>query len=109
MHTELLIGGKFVKGEGEGIPVLNPATGAVLVTIPEASPGQIEAAVQAATKAFATWGLTTPAERSNLLLKLASRIEEEAATFAQLDSQNAGKPLVRMTQDEMPAVADVFR
>ena len=109
MHTELLIGGKFVKGEGEGIPVLNPATGAVLVTIPEASPAQIEAAVQAATKAFTTWGLTTPVERSNLLLKLASRIEEEAATFAQLDSQNAGKPLARMTQDEMPAVADVFR
>jgi aminobutyraldehyde dehydrogenase len=109
MNTEMLIGGKFVKGQGEGIAVLNPATGATLATIPEASPGQVETAVKAAQKAFDSWSQTTPAERSSMLLKLASRIDDEAANLAKLESQNAGKPYARALGDEMPAVADVFR
>lgn len=109
MNTELLIGGKFVKGEGEGIAVLNPATGATLATVPEASPGQVDAAVKAAHKAFGTWSQTTPAERSNLLLKLASRIDDEAVKLATIESQNAGKPYARALADEMPAIADVYR
>ncbi len=109
MNTELLIGGKFVKGEGEGIAVLNPATGATLATVPEASPGQVDAAVKAAHKAFGSWSQTTPAERSNLLLKLASRIDDEAVNLATIESQNAGKPYVRALADELPAIADVYR
>jgi len=109
MNTELIIGGKSVKGEGEAIAVLNPATGAVLASVPEATPGQVDAAVQAAKKAFDGWSQTTPAERSGLLLKLAARIEDEAAALAKVESQNAGKPHARALGDEMPAVADVFR
>ncbi len=109
MNTELLIGGKFVKGEGEGIVVLNPATGATLATVPEASPGQVDAAVKAAHKAFGSWSQTTPAERSNLLLKLASRVDDEAVNLATIESQNAGKPYVRALADELPAIADVYR
>jgi acyl-CoA reductase-like NAD-dependent aldehyde dehydrogenase len=41
-------------------------------TLPDASPAQVDAAVEAATKAFQTWSRTTPAERSALLLKLAN-------------------------------------
>ena len=109
MDTELLIGGKFVKGEGEGIVVLNPATGATLATVPEASRGQVDAAVKAAHKAFGSWSQTTPAERSNLLLKLASRVDDEAVNLATIESQNAGKPYVRALADELPAIADVYR
>ena len=109
MDTDLLIGGKFVKGEGEGIVVLNPATGATLATVPEASPGQVDAAVKAAHKAFGSWSQTTPAERSNLLLKLASRVDDEAVNLATIESQNAGKPYVRALADELPAIADVYR
>ncbi|MFN9391161.1 MAG: aldehyde dehydrogenase family protein, partial [Betaproteobacteria bacterium] len=109
MNTELIIGGKSVKGEGDAIAVLNPATGAVLASVPEATPGQVDAAVQAAKKAFDGWSQTTPAERSGLLLKLAARIEDEAAALAKVESQNAGKPHARALGDEMPAVADVFR
>ena len=109
MDTDLLIDGKFVKGEGEGIAVLNPATGATLATVPEASPGQVDAAVKAAHKAFGSWSQTTPAERSNLLLKLASRVDDEAVNLATIESQNAGKPYVRALADELPAIADVYR
>lgn len=109
MDTQLLIGGKFVTGDGESLPVLNPATGKPIVSIAEASPGQIDAAVTAAAKAFDTWAWTTPAERSLLLLKLAQRIDDEAVAIAQLESLNCGKPLARALGDELPAVADVFR
>jgi aminobutyraldehyde dehydrogenase len=109
MDTQLLIGGKFVDGAGESLPVLNPATGGTLATIAEATPQQVDAAVAAAARAFEKWSQTTTAERATLLLRLAQRIEDEAAEFARLESLNCGKPLARVTADELPAVADVFR
>jgi len=109
MQTQLLINGELVAGEGEKQPVYNPATGEVLVEIAEASAAQVDAAVQAADRAFVTWGQTTPKARSEALLKLADAIEAQAETFARLESQNCGKPLHCVTGDEIPAVADVFR
>ncbi len=109
MDTQLLIGGKFVDGAGESLPVLNPATGGTLATIAEATPHQVDAAVTAASRAFEKWSQTTPAERATLLLRLAQRIEDDAAEFARLESLNCGKPLARVSADELPAVADVFR
>lgn len=109
MDTKLLINGNLVAGEGTAEPVINPATGKTIVAIPEASAEQVSAAAQAAYCAFETWGRTTPMERSNLLLKLADRIEQEAAAFAKLESQNCGKPLARASADELPAIIDVFR
>ena len=42
-------------------------------------------------------------------MKLADRIEAEAMEFARLESQNCGKPLNAALNDEIPAIADVFR
>ena len=109
MDTQLVIGGRFVTGDGEALPVLNPATGAAIVSIAEATPAQVDAAVQAAHRAFERWSRTTPAERSVMLLKLAQRIEDEGAVLAALESKNCGKPLARAMADEIPAIADVFR
>ena len=109
MQTKLFIGGQFVNGEGADEEILNPATGELIGKIPSASKGQIDAAVAAASKAFLTWGRTTPGERSGLLLKLADRIEAEAESFARLESQNCGKPYLRVLEDEIPAVVDCFR
>jgi aminobutyraldehyde dehydrogenase len=50
-----------------------------------------------------------PKDRATLLLKLADRIEAEAQDFASLESQNCGKPLAAALNDEIPAIADVFR
>src|SRR5690606_14267818 len=109
MQTQLLINGELVAGEGDKQPVYNPATGEVLVEIAEASGAQVDAAVQAADRAFATWGQTSPKARSEALLKLADAIEAKADTFARLESQNCGNALHCVTSDEIPAVADVFR
>jgi aminobutyraldehyde dehydrogenase len=109
MNTKLLVNGKLVKGKGEEQNVLNPATGKVIAQVNEASEEQITAAVGAASKAFAGWAGTVPKDRATLLLKLADRIEAEAQEFASLESQNCGKPLAAALNDEIPAIADVFR
>ena len=109
MNTKLLVNGKLVKGKGEEQDVLNPATGKVITQVAEASEEQITAAVNAASKAFAGWAATVPKDRATLLLKLADRIEAEGREFAALESQNCGKPLAAALNDEIPAIAAVFR
>ncbi|HSI39430.1 MAG TPA: gamma-aminobutyraldehyde dehydrogenase [Xanthobacteraceae bacterium] len=107
--TDMLIGSSFVPGTETVETVLNPRTEDTLLELPEASPDQVDAAVNAAEKAFASWSRTTPAERSTLLLKLADRIEQEAETLATLEALNCGKPRHAVLRDEIPAIADCFR
>jgi aminobutyraldehyde dehydrogenase len=109
METTLYIGDRFVTGAGETEEILNPATGETIVKIPSASCEQIDLAVTAATRAFPNWALTTPGQRSGMLLKLADRIEAESEGFARLESQNCGKPYARVIADEIPAIVDCFR
>ena len=109
MQTRLLINGHLVNGEGPAQPVLNPALGSVLVEINEASEAQVDAAVRAADNAFAEWSQTTPKDRSLLLLKLADAIEAHGEELAKLESDNCGKPYSAALNDEIPAIADVFR
>jgi aminobutyraldehyde dehydrogenase len=109
MQTKLLIDGKLVAGAGKAEDVLNPATGKVLARVPEASRPQVDAAVRAAAAAFDGWSRTAPKDRAYLLLKLADRIEADGAAFAKVESQNCGKPLAAALNDEIPAIADVFR
>ena len=77
-ETSMLIGQSFVAGTETPERVLNPKTEEVLHDLPEASLQQVDGAVTAAEKAFKTWAVTTPAERSALLLKLADAIERES-------------------------------
>ncbi len=107
--TDMLIGSKFVTGTEAPEAVINPRTGKDVVAIPEASMAQVDAAVEAAERAFRTWSRTTPAERATLLLKLADAIDKDAEAFAALESLNSGKPRIRMLQDEMPVASDCFR
>ena len=107
--TALLIDNHAEQGEGAIEVVINPATGAALCNVPEASPEQVSRAVAAAERAFASWSQTTPSERSGLLLSLASVIENHAETFARLESLNCGKPYDRALNDEIPAIVDCFR
>ncbi|WP_236236307.1 gamma-aminobutyraldehyde dehydrogenase [Pseudomonas faucium] len=109
MQTNLLINGQLIAGEGASQPVYNPSLGEVMVTLNEASSAQVDAAVQAADQAFDGWSQTPPKDRAVLLLKLADRIEAQAEVFASLESQNCGKPYQAALNDEIPAVADVFR
>ena len=109
LDTQMLIGSKFVSGNDALEAVINPKTEETIIGLPDASPAQVDAAVDAATKAFQAWSRTTPGERSSLLLKLADAIDRDAEGFATLEALNCGKPRIRVLQDEMPAISDCFR
>jgi aminobutyraldehyde dehydrogenase len=109
MQTRMLIDGELTGGEGVTESILDPASGAQIASVPEASREQLEAAVGAAKSAFKGWSQTTPKDRAALLLKLADRIEGEATVLAEIESRNTGKPLAAALNDEIPAIADVFR
>ncbi|MFO0585098.1 MAG: gamma-aminobutyraldehyde dehydrogenase [Anaeromyxobacter sp.] len=109
MNLKCLIGGELVQGEGPAEKILDPATGAVICEVNEASPAQVAAAVRAADAAFPAWSRTVPRDRAALLLKLADAIEQKGADFAKLESRNTGKPAPAALNDEIPAIVDVFR
>ncbi|NIE68449.1 gamma-aminobutyraldehyde dehydrogenase [Burkholderia sp. Ax-1719] len=109
LPSRLLIDGQLVAGEGPADAVYNAATGLPLCEIAEASAAQVEQAVAAAHAAFPAWAATTPRERAEALIELASRIERNAERFANLESLNCGKPYSAVLNDEIPAIADVLR
>lgn len=108
-NAQVLVNARFEAGEGVPEQVVNPATGELLASIPSASEAQVDRAVAAAEAAFPSWAGLTPRERSAALLRVADRIEAEAATFATLEALNCGKPHRYVLGGEVPNVVDVFR
>ncbi|NTG45930.1 gamma-aminobutyraldehyde dehydrogenase [Agrobacterium rhizogenes] len=109
MDTQMLIGSRFEAGTETEEHILNPKTGETVLNLPEASLGQIDAAVDAAEKAFTSWSQTTPGQRSTYLLKIADAIERDAEGFAALEALNCGKPINAVLNDEIPAIVDCYR
>ncbi|TBV09282.1 gamma-aminobutyraldehyde dehydrogenase [Phytopseudomonas dryadis] len=109
MRTKLLINGELRVGQGQTLPVFNPSIGEVIAEIAEATPEQVSQAVEAADSAFGGWSVIPPKDRSLMLLKLADEIEANALDLAKLESTNCGKPFTAALNDEIPAIADVFR
>src|SRR5579863_5647853 len=109
MQTQMLIAGRLVAGQGPREDILDPAAGAKIAAVPEATLEQVDAAVAAAERAFAGWAATAAKDRAAALLRIADRLESEGAEYAALESLNTGKPLTAVLADEIPAIADVFR
>ncbi|KDQ12243.1 hypothetical protein BOTBODRAFT_34526 [Botryobasidium botryosum FD-172 SS1] len=110
--TGLFIDGKFVDAiDGQTIEVVNPAKGDVIGTASLANEKDIDAAVNAATRAFQTsWGLKVPAsERARLLLKLADLIDRDADELASLETLNVGKPYLYARYGDVAASAMMAR
>jgi 1-pyrroline dehydrogenase len=104
-----LVGGRWVDAADGGTEeIINPATGETIAEVPLGTQADVDRAVEAATKAWPEWRQSTPAERAEVLLKLADLIDEHADELAELESQNVGKPLPA-ARDEMPVCADNIR
>ncbi len=93
--VENYIDGQFrAASEGGTLSDHAPATGAVITTIPDSGPDDVDAAVAAAQRAMAgPWGRTSTAERADLCDAVADAIEADAEAFAELESLDCGKPL----------------
>jgi len=95
--------------EGHIETVVNPATAEPLAEVPLSSAEDVDRAVQAAGRAFESWGVTTPKDRSLALLRLADLVEEHGEELADIESADAGKPRHSFLEDEIPAAADNLR
>ncbi len=103
------VGGKWVEAvEGATMEVINPATGETIAEVPACTAADVDRAVDAAKQALPEWLDATPAERAELLLRLADVLEANADELAEIESRNVGKPL-SYARDEMPVCADNLR
>ncbi|HZR91231.1 MAG TPA: aminobutyraldehyde dehydrogenase, partial [Gaiellaceae bacterium] len=79
-----------------------------IAQVPNMSADEVDAVVEKAKAVLPAWLDATPKERSELLLKLADVIDDNAEELAQIESRNVGKPLMA-SRDEMPFSADNLR
>ncbi len=96
------INGEFTKNtSGNWIPVYDPSTEEVIAEIPDAAVADVDKAVEAARYAFdeGGWPQTTAQERGRILFRIAEKIRAEAPMLAELESRNAGKPIVEAEFD----------
>jgi succinate-semialdehyde dehydrogenase/glutarate-semialdehyde dehydrogenase len=90
----MLIGGEWRQGAAhEEIEVVNPATEAVVDSVPAGSPEDVELAVATAKRAFPEWSRTDVEKRAGILAKAADLIHEHAKELAATLTSEQGKPL----------------
>src|SRR3954468_6762817 len=90
------------------LEVIEPATEAVLDTVPRAGVEDTDAAVARARAAYPRWRAVAPADRSRLLHRLADELATRQEELAVLEARNAGKP-IGDARGEMGMVVDTFR
>ncbi len=101
-------GAQTAAADGRTETILDPATERPIAEVPTGGEQDVERAVAAAHAAFDAWGMTTPGERSALLLKLADRIEAHGDELAALEAENVGKPMW-LAKSEIPFLVDNLR
>ena len=87
--------------------VVNPATEAMIATIPMVSIEETDAAVARAKDAGPAWRAVTPTDRARLMRRFAGHVEDHAEELAQLETANVGKPIAD-SRDEVGMVAEVL-
>jgi aldehyde dehydrogenase len=104
------INGKFVAPvSGEYFDVITPINGLVYTQAARSNEADIELALDAAHAAAAKWGATSPAERANVLLKIADRIEQNLEKLAYAETVDNGKPIRETLNADIPLTVDHFR
>lgn len=107
---KMIIGGESVAAvSANWETIINPASEEAIAQVPQADYADVNKAVAAAKEAFTTWPLTSPAERSILLNKLADAMEAKAEKLAQVESLNAGKPIKMAANGDVPFAIDNIR
>ncbi|HYD67328.1 NAD-dependent succinate-semialdehyde dehydrogenase [Azospirillum sp.] len=98
----LYIDGEWLRGDGRTEqPVVNPATGEVIGTLPHATRADLDRALAAAERAFATWRHSAPTERSKILRHVAELTRERARDIARNITLDQGKPLAEAVGEVM--------
>lgn len=107
--------GNYINGEfiapvnGKYFDVITPIDGSVMTQAAHSSGEDLELAVNAAHKAFETWGRTSSTERSIILNKIADRIEQNLEYIAAVETVDNGKPIRETLNADIPLAIDHFR
>jgi aldehyde dehydrogenase len=104
------IGGEWVKpASGQYFDNVSPINGQVFTQAARGNAADIDRALDAAHTAFATWSRTSVTERSNTLLRIAQRIEDNLKLLATVETIDNGKPIRETMAADLPLVVDHFR
>ena len=107
---ENYIGGQWVAPvKGQYFDNVSPVNGRVFCQIPRSSAEDIDLALDAAHRAAPAWGKTSAAERGNLLLKIADRIEQNLEALAVAETWDNGKAVRETLNADIPLAVDHFR
>jgi len=112
MPRLMFIENKWVPSSNEKqLNVLDPSRGQILDTVPHGTKDDVGKAVDAARDAFekGIWSKIPPGDRANLLLKVASMLEQKTDEFIRLESANSGKSIKQCTYYDIPYTIDNIR
>ncbi|PWJ25296.1 aldehyde dehydrogenase [Branchiibius hedensis] len=104
------IGGQWVPPvKGQYFENVSPVNGKVFCEVARSTADDIEKALDAAHAAAPAWGKTSVAERSNILNKIADRIEANLELLAVGETWDNGKPVRETLAADLPLAVDHFR
>ncbi|WP_405380968.1 aldehyde dehydrogenase family protein [Maribacter sp. LLG6340-A2] len=107
---ENYIGGKWVApSKGEYFDNISPVDGKSFTKIPRSTSEDIEKAIDAAWKAAPSWNSSSATERSNMLLKIADKIEQNLEVLARAETWDNGKAIRETRAADLPLAVDHFR
>lgn len=109
-HYDNFIGGNWVApSSGEYFESVSPIDGKAFTKVARSNEADIEKAIDAAWAAAPKWNSSSATERSNLLLKIADKMEQNLALLAQAETWDNGKPIRETTHADLPLAIDHFR
>ncbi len=105
--TKLFIHGRHVDATSdETFPTLNPATGAVVSTVQQASVADVDRAVRSATDGFHEWRAMSGAQRGRVLNRAVQLLRLRNDEIAALEVADTGKPISEAIDVDVASGAD---
>jgi aldehyde dehydrogenase (NAD+) len=102
------VGGEWLEPQ-ETYTTISPADESPLAEVGQATPEEVDAAVEAAREAFADgWSNIPGSERAKYLFRIARVLQERSREFAVLESLNGGKPIKESRDVDLPLAAAHF-
>ena len=106
-NRQLYFNGDWHSAGGKMLELFNPATGASLGEVAQATAGDVDAAVKAAKAAYRVWRNVAPAERAKILRRIAEIVRANARELALIDAIDGGNPVHEMLGDVANAAAQL--
>lgn len=103
-HSQLINGNWVDAADGATRELVNPATERVIGAMPSGGVTDVREAIDAAHGAFGAWRDAGPYVRADILHRAAALIAERAETYAQLTTEESGKPITEARAEWLSAV-----